>query len=547
MGKECSILIYRVFNDRNSITRNLEEVIEIDAGKIKSGAPFPEWKWCADAPMVDYYDGENLDLTYLDKHFNVRVGGSPVELISVQCAENIYVVESKVFFISLEKTHLMDQYPSWCEMRAHGSYSAIIFRTLPVIYNHSAKANSHTADDDKAEIAIAPREFLRMFTVADNLFLFEESALNLIKEYAKSGDKYAQFALGRYHQCTQADENSHELAQKYICAAYEKGLPEAEVTLAQMYVNGDMDVVDRAKSDRLLEDALNKYCDYAFEYQLKRMIFGIQGVEKNPQRALELLEKIIIGDIKLCGDGEENPMWYYYRGCAKQMISGLSFAKDDYQKAADMGVLIALSDVAIANSYNNNNELVDKTAYRSAIKYGSQRRDSVCCYLWAMEQVDNYDEMPKWVKCIEKKKLIVNLEEAYSLGSFFAAEELGDIYYYGKYDHAEDNQKAWEWYAKGALLHNVACYEKMFDMVHDHYIDAEQDFIDMLALNGARLGSEKLLNETVIRYMYGRMTEFAAEIEQYYEPVFDANDKSDSETDSSGDIPDDDGRFDAYV
>ena len=84
-------------------------------------------------------------------------------------------------------------------------------------------------------------------------------------------------------------------------------------------------------------------------------------------------------------------------------------------------------------------------------------------------------------------------------------------------------------------------------MVHDHYIDAEQDFIDMLALNGARLGSEKLLNETVIRYMYGRMTEFAAEIEQYYEPVFDANDKSDSETDSSGDIPDDDGRFDAYV
>lgn len=124
MGKECSILIYRVFNDRNSITRNLEEVIEIDAGKIKSGAPFPEWKWCADAPMVDYYDGENLDLTYLDKHFNVRVGGSPVELISVQCAENIYVVESKVFFISLEKTHLMDQYPSWCEMRAHGSYSA---------------------------------------------------------------------------------------------------------------------------------------------------------------------------------------------------------------------------------------------------------------------------------------------------------------------------------------------------------------------------------------------------------------------------------------
>lgn len=79
----------------------------------------------------------------------------------------------------------------------------------------------------------------------------------------------------------------------------------------------------------------------------------------------------------------------------------------------------------------------------------------------------------------------------------------------------------------------------MFDMIRDHYIDKPQEFRDMLALYGTRAGSRRLLSETVIAYTYGRLTEYAAEIEQLYEPVFD-NEEYDE------DFPDDDGRFDAY-
>ena len=91
----------------------------------------------------------------------------------------------------------------------------------------------------------------------------------------------------------------------------------------------------------------------------------------------------------------------------------------------------------------------------------------------------------------------------------------------------------------------------MFAMIHDHYIDAELSFVDNLALNGARLGSKKLLAETVMAYSHGHLTEYAAEIEKYYCPVFDSDDFTLDDTydddDETPEPPDDDGRFDAWA
>ena len=78
--------------------------------------------------------------------------------------------------------------------------------------------------------------------------------------------------------------------------------------------------------------------------------------------------------------------------------------------------------------------------------------------------------------------------------------------------------------------------------------------LNMLALNGARLGSKKMLAATVAAYTHGRLTEYAGEIEQYYEPVFDnpaftLDDDSPcpAADDDTDEYPDDDGRFDAWV
>ena len=117
------------------------------------------------------------------------------------------------------------------------------------------------------------------------------------------------------------------------------------------------------------------------------------------------------------------------------------------------------------------------------------------------------------------------------MGSFSAAEMLGDIYSNGLYGIAEDDQRAYEWYLKASHLYSSSAYEKLFSMVKDGYPCAGSDSADMLALLGARLGSSRLAREVVIAYSKGRLECYRKEIEQYYVPVFD----------------EDDGRYDAYL
>lgn len=523
-------MVYSVFNDGNSINTTIDEVIEIDAAALRPGSPLPQWKFGGDAPVVEYYDGESLDLSCNGKSFNVILGWDQVEIFSARCPENIHAVESKQVDIRLEKVYVTDMHPSWREMFAHGSYNAIVVNALPI------------AGKDRD----AARYFLRTLTAASNLFLLAPQTVELIEEYAGRNDKFALFALGRYHLCTMVDEDSLEKAKEYTGKAHALGLPEATAALAQMYFYGDFGIMDRTKARALLANALDKNCDYAAELHLRNIIFGLNGYEEDQEKALGFIGDLIAGDIRRLGEGEENPLWYYLKGCSECQSEGYPAAIDSFRKAADMGVVMAWSDVAIACSHNAGGELMDRNTFIKSLEYGKSRRDVMCCYLYAISGVDGYDDFPEWKKMLEKERLIVNLEYAFSMGSSFAAETLGDIYFYGSYDIDADDAKAWQWYAQGALLNNVDCYEKMFDMVRNHYIDEDENFRDMLALQGARLESKKLIGETVIAYTYGRLTEFAAEIEQYYEPVFDG--PEDDEDCASGDgLPDDDGRFDAYV
>ena len=65
-----------------------------------------------------------------------------------------------------------------------------------------------------------------------------------------------------------------------------------------------------------------------------------------------------------------------------------------------------------------------------------------------------------------------------------------------------------------------------------------------IAICGARLESQKLINAVVEAYRHGRLTEFAAEIEQYYIPAYAPDFEEEMEEEE---LPDDDGRYDAFV
>lgn len=420
--------------------------------------------------------------------------------------------------------------PSWREMFVRGSFDVLVANALPA------------AEKD----ADARRYFLRVFTVTPNLFLLSPQSIGLIEEYAGRDDRFALFALGRYHLCTMTEEDSPGKACEYIRRAYALGLPEATAEMAQIYAYGDSGLVDRAAARALLDEALERNCDYAAEIYLKNLIFGKNGYDADLQKALAIIGERLAEDIGRLGPGEENPMWYYLRGCCECRTEGYPAAVENFRKAAEMGVIMAWADVAVACSHNAEEVLVDKDAFMKAAEYGKSKRDALCRYFCAIFETDGYNDMDRQRQA--REKLAADLEEAFSMGCSGAAEMLGDMYCYGHYGIREDNGKAWEWYSKGARLGNAGCYEKMFGMLHDRFIDRDEAEKDLIALKGARLGSERLIGETVMAYTYGRLAEYAAEIEQYYEPVFDDPEFACSADDTFDDeLPDDDGRFDAYA
>ena len=67
---------------------------------------------------------------------------------------------------------------------------------------------------------------------------------------------------------------------------------------------------------------------------------------------------------------------------------------------------------------------------------------------------------------------------------------------------------------------------------------------NVIAIVGARRESQKLINAVVDAYKQGKLTEFAAEIEQYHLPKYDAEWMEEGDED---DEPDDDGSYDAYA
>lgn len=521
MAREIQILVYNRFNDRGSTNKILKERIEVNAEDIVIGELLPGWKWKSteeDAPRVKYYDGESIELDFEGKTFAARVAGTETELFNAMREDNVNVNESLVITLRLTGLTALGQLPSWSELFRRASFNALIVNALTRI-----------EQDMTAKIW-----YMRILSIYNNLFLLMPETVRILEREAGLDNPYAMFGLGRYYLCTQRDDNSTGKAMGLFDRAWKKGLDEAAVALSMAYDCGDAGVVDRRKAKMLLHKALENSCEFAAKHQIHKMIYGLAGIGKNPQKAMQICIDLVDRQTAELGRENVNPLWYFYSGSAKRAISGCTEGGDEFQMAADAGLIMAWADLAIARSHDRNEKMTDKNAFLSWIRRGADLRDNFCMYFLAMSKVEDYDDMPKYKQLMAARQVVIDLEAAYEAGSGEAAEALGDIFYYGQYGIDENNEMAFSYYAKGALYNSATCYEKMFDMINGHFVDKPLAFRDLIALHGARAGSRKLMNETVIAHTYGRMEEYSKEIEQLYAPVFDDED-----------YPDDDGRFDA--
>lgn len=80
MAKEILISEYRVFNDRGSVSSNLIKTIEINASEIVKSKVLSQWSYSASPPVVEYYDGESIELSFEGKVFQTKARASAIRL-----------------------------------------------------------------------------------------------------------------------------------------------------------------------------------------------------------------------------------------------------------------------------------------------------------------------------------------------------------------------------------------------------------------------------------------------------------------------------------
>ena len=443
---------------------------------------------------------------------------------------------------------------NYLELLYEGRYDELVQETLPIL-----------GTDKEAE-----RAFLRLFLQKPIvLLLCPHTTMQDLHEEADKGNKYAQYAVARRVFFEAEIENAMWVSYRQMKAAADQGLPDAIAGLAMTYEFGDIGGVDREKADTLMEQALEAGSELAKVYRLKEWCFGCRFMVAEPQKAEEMATKWIAEDE--AKGIEPNGAWYYYRACAKEVRNGRIAAKEDYKKSLTLGMLNAYGDLILTAGYGDtNNALSENEEYHQYLLDGMKARYSGAFYLEGARLMKRYTAMEEkfdeldismqnicydiLTKCHDAIHSMFS--QAAYMGDVAAWEQVGDMYYEGSYGYKKDYEKAFTCYTNGVIHDSGSCMEKLWKMMHDHLIDRPIDYVDQVALWGARKDNKRLLAEVVIAHQEGRLTEFADEIEKYYEPIFDAPDFTlDNDDDwrevideqCDEDDPDDDGRYDAWV
>lgn len=502
-AKGCYIDYYDVYNDRGSVNKVLTKSIAINPNEIRTGEKLPGWHYNGEkSPVVDYFDGETLVISLEGNIFKIMAGEREVEIFSALWPENIYVQESRSVTVGIGSFIWGVKCGDFASMFRYGSHNAFFVNALPRLEH----------DPETLEY------FMTISLFPSNFYLLDQRVVSLLERHAEMGERYALYAIGRYHYSVAPDRDSNERAERYLLQAYEKGVSDAAAALAGIYYYGISGVVDREKYKHLLGEALEDEKSLLAPYiQLSNMIFGLRGTEKDAEKALEILDSVISSE----KDGKASPIWYLLRGDAKWSLQEFDPIRsaDDYKMAAEGGIIEAWGLFAVSACSEKDSSCRNKTLRKQLLETGMENRDSYSEYFDVLFEMEHYDDMSEYVKWMNRGNWIRQLEHAGRRGVLDAMGTLGDIYREGAYGVDQNIEEAWRWYASGAIHGDYNSMEKMYDMMDNGIVEKPLSFKDQIALRGARYGSEKLIGEVLKAYHSGRLTEYAREIELYYEPL----------------------------
>lgn len=369
-----------------------------------------------------------------------------------------------------------------------------------------------------------------------------EEEIEQIEQKASEGDPESCYKLAQIQLTWRDFEGFIESAYTLLLKAQSEGVIDADVAIAVMIREGDLEPVNYSTARELIEKGLEQKSEYAAKVQIENLIEGKCGIEQNPSKAIEILDELIREN--------DNPIWLNLMGIAVEVTDCLSAAKPWYEKAVEAGAHYAIGNLATAEGYDDNYELIDIERYTDRLVEGCSNGDTMSMYLMLRNNGAEWFQIPD-DQPEAKEEVAQILREGFEGCATYGVGEsalwLGHIYRTGLYNTPIDCQAAWQAYAKGALHNSAECYEAMYTMLETKSVDkgdAHEDMIDLCAIKGARCGSINMLERTVELYKEGRLTEYASEIEQYYLPVYEQMAEQMALEDD--DETDDDGRYDAW-
>lgn len=356
-----------------------------------------------------------------------------------------------------------------------------------------------------------------------------------MKEGAEAGNVWMQYLWARYNDCVAPESNSGDIAGEYYRKAAEGGIADARMCLAYMWRDGDFGIVDRGRYERERDRAAAEDSHMAMQQTIRDITFGNGGFEADPGKALAMMCKFL----QESKDYYIDPQYYTLMGSVAQ-AAGKEDAALWFEKGLDEGDPGACILYAIEACFDKDYNITDTEKFEEIITRG---QELMCAEAFEgiqlavkQEAFENYDEE------LQKKvthSIKYDLEIAYRLGDATAAGLLGNNYYYGEYGFERDCGKAAFWLSRGAIHRDAMCYQLLATMIEEGNYPGGQDPERQheYEIRALRLGCNDMLDKVVDAYRNGFLTAYAAEIEQYYLPLVEDQDE----------LPDDDGRFDAWA
>lgn len=370
--------------------------------------------------------------------------------------------------------------------------------------------------------------FFMIFNTYTRIYLLTDKQVALLKDYAERGYAVSQYAYGRYLYFMRTEEESIEKAEKYFKAAEAFGFGDAIQAQSILLLNGYLGLVDIAEGHKMTIRAIEKGSDLAARTYLCRLIYGDAYLEADPQKAIDTIKKMFPYESNEID--EVNPMYYEVLAEAYEKIGNKREAEIYYQKAINMGYVEAFAYYCYLQNQDQSTE-EKREAYLEMLEEACEAGDPngyVFKGAFFMDHFEDYDEATRLTITAEIKE---SFEIASEMGSSMAPVFLAEAYYYGRYGFKEDDDEAWSWALEGTSRDDGSAYALAAQMLIDGYLSnvINKDFLFYCQLMALRLGQDDQLANVVEAYRKGELTDYAAEIEQYYVPRYEALPKDENE------------------